>query len=292
MSSVLGPLVVALGGNAISPVGEVDTIENQFEHARATAARLVRLIDRGWDRLVITHGNGPQVGNVVTRVEMAAEVAPWLPLDICVADTGGGMGYMIQQCLQNALAHAGLERRVATLITQVEVDAGDSAFEHPAKPIGPARRLVASPRPQRVVESEVISAMVSQGIIVIAGGGGGVPVVRDGQGLKGVEAVIDKDLTAALIAHSIGATAFMILTDVDGAYLDHGKIDAHRIENVSVVEMRRLWGAGAFPAGSMGPKVDAACGFIESGGTVAVIAALDDLEAAIAGAAGTRISAS
>lgn len=284
-----GPIVVALGGNAISPEEEVDTIENQFAHTGATAKRIARLVAAGWERIVVSHGNGPQVGNVVRRVEHAREIAPWLPLDICVADTQGGMGYMIQQCLLNALRDEGVSRLVATLVTQVVVDGGDPAFGNPTKPIGPSRRLVPSPIPLRVVEAEAIRMMVLGGVIVVAGGGGGVPVVEDSRGLRGVEAVVDKDLTAQLIASAVGATTFVMLTDIDGAYLDYGGERARRLGEVKVAELRSMSAGGAFPPGSMGPKVEAACRFVEGGGEAAIIAALDDLEGAVAGSAGTRV---
>lgn len=280
-------LVVALGGNALSPADEIDTIENQFTHTRATAKRLVRLLRSGWDGLVITHGNGPQVGNAVARVERARGIAPWLPLDICVADTQGGMGYMIQQCVANELGD--LERTVVTLVTQVVVRADDTAFGDPTKPIGPTRRLVPSPAPIRIVEAEAIRAMCDSGTIVIAGGGGGVPVIETHAGLKGVEAVVDKDLTGALLATAVGAERFVILTGVDGVYVDFGRPSARKLDQVGVKELRELLSKGAFPPGSMGPKVHAACRFVAGSGNTAVIAHLDDLEEAAAGRAGTLI---
>lgn len=280
------PLVIALGGNAISPEGEADTIENQFLHTRATADRVATLVKDGWERIVITHGNGPQVGNVVRRVEHSRDIAPWLPLDICVADTQGGMGYMIQQCLSNALAKAGLSMPVATVVTQVVVDASDPAFDHPSKPIGPDHKLVPSPVPKRVVEADAIAGLMNAGILVVAGGGGGVPVVEGPDGLNGVEAVVDKDLTAGLIARAVGAGMLVILTDVDGVYSNFGTGQAEILRVISADNLRRL---GRFEEGSMGPKVEAACGFVESGGDKAVIAALDDLIDAVAGRAGTTV---
>lgn len=283
------PIVIALGGNAISPSNEVDTIDNQFAHTRATADRLADLCEQGWDSMVITHGNGPQVGNVLKRVELARDVAPVLPLQICVADTQGGMGYMIQQCVENALNARGIVRMVATVVTQVEVDPADPGFAAPSKPIGPDRRLVASPMPLRVVEADVIAAMLAAGIIVIAAGGGGVPVVQTPDGLRGVEAVVDKDRTSALLAIAVKATRFLILTDVDGVVLDHGTAHAKPIASATASEMRAFLSEGRFPTGSMGPKVEAACHFVESTGEMAVIAALDDLVAASTGQAGTSI---
>lgn len=292
MNEANSALVIALGGNAISPAGEVDTIDNQFEHTSEVARRVVDLMEEGWEQVVVTHGNGPQVGNVVRRVEHARDIAPWLPLDICVADTQGGMGYMIQQCLGNELTSRGIDRQVATVVTQVEVDPSDPAFDEPAKPIGPGRRLVPSPMPLRVVEARVIGELVVSGAVVIAGGGGGVPVVASDAGLSGVEAVVDKDLTAALIATSIGAEGLVILTDVDAVYLDFGTPDARPLTRIGPEEMRRHLDQSAFPAGSMGPKVEAACRFVEAGGGWAAIAAFDDLVPATRGEAGTRVEES
>lgn len=287
-----GPIVIALGGNAISPEDEIDTIENQFAHTGASAERIVDLIETGWEQVVVTHGNGPQVGNVVLRVEHSRDIAPWLPLDICVADTEGGMGYMIQQCLRNALVGRGIEMPVATIVTQVEVDSDDPAFQNPTKPIGPHRRLVPSPEPKRVIESDVIERMVSSGVLVVAGGGGGVPVINSPAGLKGAEGVVDKDLTAALIASSIKAAQLVMLTDVEGIYTDFGSSYARMLREVSPVELRRLQSEDQFSPGSMGPKVEAACRFVEGGGEQAVVASLDDLKLAVEGSRGTVVRGS
>lgn len=287
-----GPIVIALGGNAISPEDEIDTIENQFAHTRASAERIVDLIETGWEQVVVTHGNGPQVGNVVLRVEHSRDIAPWLPLDICVADTEGGMGYMIQQCLRNALVGRGIEMPVATIVTQVEVDSDDPAFQNPTKPIGPHRRLVPSPEPKRVIESDVIERMVSSGVLVVAGGGGGVPVINSPAGLKGAEGVVDKDLTAALIASSIKAAQLVMLTDVEGIYTDFGSSYARMLREVSPVELRRLQSEDQFSPGSMDPKVEAACRFVEGGGEQAVVASLDDLKLAVEGSRGTVVRGS
>jgi carbamate kinase len=286
-----GPIVIALGGNAISPEGETDTIENQFRRTSNIARSLVRMIEAGWREMVVTHGNGPQVGNVVKRVEHSKAIAPWLPLDICVADTQGGMGYMIEQCVRNALSEAGIGIEVATLVTQVVVDAADPAFQRPTKEIGHERRMVPSPVPTRVLESEVVKMLCRHGVLVIAGGGGGVPVVETDGRFSGVEAVVDKDLTGSLIARSIEAHAFVILTDVDGVYTNYGEPTQRRIESVTPRELRELANRGEFPSGTMGPKIDAACSFVEGGGNVSVIGALDEMESAIEGKSGTRITA-
>lgn len=280
------PLVIALGGNAISPADELDSIENQFAHTSATATAIVDLIPRGWDRIVITHGNGPQVGNIVTRVERSRDVAPWLPLDICVADTQGGMGYMIQQCLQNALADKGITKPVATVVTQVLVDRDDPAFSDPSKPIGPEKRLVASPQPLRIIEAEAIKALLASGTIVIAAGGGGVPVVQTPAGLKGIEGVIDKDLTSAVLGETIGAEALIILTDAEGIYRDFSS-RSQLIDRIGTLELREL--IPSLAEGSMRPKAEAACDFVERGGSFSVIASLESLDLALTGVAGTRV---
>lgn len=281
------PLVIALGGNAISPADELDTIENQFAHTSATASAIVDLIPKGWDSIVITHGNGPQVGNIVTRVERSRDVAPWLPLDICVADTQGGMGYMIQQCLQNALADKGITKSVVTAVTQVLVDPDDPAFSDPSKPIGPEKKLVASPKPLRIIEAEAIKALLAAGTIVIAAGGGGVPVVQTSTGLKGVEGVIDKDLTSAVLAESIGAKALIILTDAEGIYRDFSS-RSQLIDRIDAPKLREL--IPTLAEGSIRPKAEAACDFVESGGSFSVIAGLEHLDRALSGEAGTRVT--
>jgi len=285
------PVVIALGGNAISPHDERDTIENQFAHTFATARRLAELVASGWDRMVVIHGNGPQVGNALARVEYAKDIAPVLPLDICVADTQGGMGYMIQQCIRNALDEAGIDAQVLSVVTQVEVDPADPSFGEPSKPIGPDRRLVASPKPVAVIEADVVKALCEARVIVIAGGGGGVPVVRTASGLQGVEAVVDKDHTAALLARDIGAPMLVILTDVEGIYEGFGTPDPKLIKKIVASDLRRMLGSGVLAKGSMGPKAEAACNFVESGGTAAVIAGLDDPIGAVSGTSGTRIEA-
>lgn len=285
------PIVIALGGNAISPEGEKDTIENQFRHTSSIAKALVRMIEAGWREMVLTHGNGPQVGNVVKRVEHSRSIAPWLPLDVCVADTQGGMGYMIEQCLRNALSEAGIGIEVATIVTQVVVDQNDEALKEPTKEIGHEGRVVPSPVPTRVVESEIIRLLCRHGVLVVAGGGGGVPVIEADGALSGVEAVVDKDLTGSLIAKSIEASAFVILTDVDAVYTDYGQPAQKRIESASPSKLRALAKQGEFPSGTMGPKIDAACSFVEAGGNASVIAALNDIESALQGRSGTMITA-
>ncbi len=310
-------LVAALGGNAIqSPEGD-DSVASDLVHAAQTMERLVALVARGEWRLVITHGNGPQVGNHLLRSEIAFQDAdlPLLPLDVCVADTQGGMGYVIQQTLTNTLHAAGLPGVVATVVTQVVVDPGDPAFADPAKPVGEMipsdrvdsyrargwtlaedahrggwRRVVASPDPKEIVEGEAIRALVDQGVLVVAAGGGGVPVVSNDSGeLRGIEAVIDKDLASALLAADMGAEALVILTDVDQVYLGYDTPGQRPLGRVTVSEARAHLDRGEFPPGSMGPKVEALCRFVDSTGRLGLVTSVELLQEALRGEAGTRI---
>jgi carbamate kinase len=318
MSRLESPIVVALGGNAISPADEEGNIPQQFRTTRQTAVHLADLIEIG-GRLLITHGNGPQVGNVLRRVELAAHEIYTLPLDICVADTQGGMGYMIAQCLNNELRRRGIELTANTIITTVEVARDDPEFENPTKPIGAFytpqdatemqrrygwkmvksrrngkyRRVVPSPLPRRIVEVKLIRECVAAGDLVIAGGGGGVPVTRDENGdYVGVEAVIDKDRTSALLASAIGARTFVIATPVDKVALNFGKPDQQAIDRMTVREAKRYLTEGQFPPGSMGPKIEAALHYLEDVGDPdarVVICDLAHLTAAMNGQDGTWI---
>lgn len=307
--------VVALGGNAISRKGEDDTIANQFRHTRASLAAIVPLVKRGYN-LAITHGNGPQVGNLLLRVDLARGKAPILPLGVCVADTGGGMGYMIAQSLQNRLLQEGIDRAVATIITQVIVDRDDPALTDPAKYIGQFyteeeagrfatergwvvkqdgdrgwRRVVGSPVPRGIVEGPVIRAMVEGGTIVIAAGGGGIPVSVEADGShEGIDAVIDKDRASAVLGASIGADTLIILTNVDRVALNFGRPDERALDHLTLAEARRYLAEGHFPRGSMGPKIEAAIQFLESDGRLVIIGSIDQAAAALDGDAGTRIT--
>ncbi|MEP0847282.1 MAG: carbamate kinase [Phycisphaerae bacterium] len=309
--------VIALGGNAISPPDAEGNIPQQFAASRATAVRLADVIGAGY-RVMVTHGNGPQVGNVLRRAELARHELYMLPLDICVADTQAGMGYMIAQCLNNELLRRGDARRACAIVTSVEVDPADPEFAQPTKPIGRPytakradelraahgwrivevsrgkfRRVVPSPRPRAIVEIELIRELAAQGRFAVACGGGGIPVVRaaDG-GWTGVEAVIDKDRTSALLAREIDADVLLIATEVEGVALDFGKPTQRLVERMTVAEARGHLADGQFPAGSMGPKVEAAAEFIEHSrrpGARAIICHLDRITEALAGASGTRI---
>lgn len=305
--------VVAIGGNSLVQSGGTGAIPEQFETAVYTCERVADLIGLGWD-VVLTHGNGPQVGNVLLRVEMARHAIYPLPLDICDADTIGGMGYMLQQVLGNALQARGINRTVITLVTQVLVDAADPAFDNPDKPIGPFydaakaallhaehgwdvvedsgrgwRRIVPSPIPTAIIELDAIERCASAGMIPIAVGGGGVPVVRRDGSLYGVEAVIDKDRASAMLALALRADLLLISTGVPAIQVDFGTPTARALGEVSTAELRALYDSGEFPAGSMGPKVDAALQFLDGGGPLVIITDPDHLKEAVAGRAGTRI---
>ncbi len=305
--------VVAVGGNSITKAGQRGTIPEQFANARETARHIAGMIEKGWD-VVITHGNGPQVGNILLRAEMASTVLPALPLDTCGADSQGAMGYMIQQMLGSELAKKGIKRDVVTVVTQVVVDAKDPAFAKPAKPIGPFytreqaekrreddgwdvvedanrgwRRVVASPIPKRVVEAASIQALLNAGSLVIAVGGGGIPVVEVPDGLKGVEAVIDKDHASRLLGNDIGADMLLISTDVEQVALNFGKDNEVRLDRMTVAEAKRYLAEGHFAPGSMGPKVLAGIDFIEGGGEEVLITNPESIGRALDGETGTRI---
>lgn len=306
--------VIALGGNAISPPGERSSIYDQFRHARESLALLVDLALDDW-KLCLVHGNGPQVGDELVRNEIArAEVAP-LPLGVLVAATAGWIGYMIQQSLENALRQAGSRRDVASVITQVTIARDDPALVAPTKFIGHEmpeararqligegvavkrdshggwRRVVGSPRPQSIPEIEVIRKLVESGTIVVACGGGGVPVYRDAfLGWEGIDAVVDKDLAAAVLARGLGATLLLILTDVDAVYLDYGTESQRAVHSLTVSEAEQLDADGAFGEGSMAPKVRAAVDFVRGTGGRAIITELSRGREAVGGEAGTTIT--
>ncbi len=311
-----GPLtVVALGGNAILQRGENGTFEEQLRNINSTAAQLAELVAQGV-RLVITHGNGPQIGATLIRHELSRQTVPPLPLHACGAETQGFLGYVIQQSLQNELAKRRVSAEVATVITQVVVDGNDQAFQNPTKPIGPFytewqrrkvleersdivikedsgrghRRVVPSPDPKLVVETKTIQTLVENGVIVIACGGGGIPVIQRGQEVLGIEAVIDKDLAAEGLATSIGAAQLAIMTDVDGVFLNYGRDDQRFLARVTGDDLAKYAQVGHFAAGSMGPKVEAVLRFLDHGGKRAVIGYLGSLKEAVEGRTGTQIT--
>ncbi|UCD19985.1 MAG: carbamate kinase [candidate division WOR-3 bacterium] len=305
--------VVALGGNAISSTGKED-IHEQFANTRQSLEGIVELIEEGY-KLAITHGNGPQVGNALLRVERTMRSIPALPLGVIVADTEGGMGYMIEQSLQNKLMALGIKRDVITIVTQVVVDPNDPSIISPSKYIGPFytkkqaeslakifnwvtkedsgrgyRRVVPSPIPRRIVNRKTIKTLVDLGTIVIAAGGGGIPVYIENDGsYEGVDAVVDKDRASAVLAHDIDATTLLFLTNVDCVYLDYKKEDQQPLRRITLAEAKKHMEAGQFPAGSMGPKIEAAISFLQSGGQEVIITSLNKAQQAILGDEGTKI---
>ena len=307
--------VVAIGGNSITRVGQRGTIPEQFDNSRETSRHIAEMVARGYD-VVVTHGNGPQVGNILLRAELAATVLPPLPLDTCGADSQGGMGYMIQQVLGGVLKDRGIEKDVVTVLTQVMVDKDDPAFRKPTKPIGPFytrevaeskryelgwdvvedanrgwRRVVPSPMPIRVIEAGPIKALLKAGAVVIAVGGGGIPVIEDGGHLKGVEAVIDKDHASRLLGNEIGAQLLLISTAVEQVSLNYGKPNEEKLSALSVADAKRHLAAGQFPSGSMGPKIQAGIDFLERGGEEVIITSPECIALALDGKTGTRMTA-
>jgi carbamate kinase len=306
------PVVVALGGNAIAPPSQRTSRSVQYELVRATAEHLVHFSERP---LLVTHGNGPQVGDALLRSERCAGVLPRLPLDACVAGTQGDLGYVLASCLDDAFRTAGVRRPAVALVTRTVVDAGDPAFQDPSKPIGRAygeaearaqmagsgwimkeeagrgwRRVVPSPEPREIVEERAIRSLLATGAVVVAVGGGGVPVVRGGDGtLVGVEAVVDKDLASALVAADIGAEVLMILTGVEHVAIDYGRPTQRDLHEVGTVELAAHARRGQFAPGSMLPKVRAVLRFLERGGRRAVITTPELSEKALAGEAGTQV---
>jgi carbamate kinase len=308
-------IVIALGGNAISRAGDTPGIESQFRRANEAMACVAGLVAEG-ARIVLTHGNGPVVGDILLRGEAAKDIVPPMPLYICDADSEGGIGLMLQQALGNRLRLRGVPVPIATVVTQVVVSADDPAFANPTKPIGPHfsdeeahllaaergwtiaqeagrgwRRLVPSPRPQRVIETPAVRALVNAGVVAIAAGGGGVPVVEAEDGtLSGVDAVIDKDWASAVLAAEISAEAFVILMEADAVYEGWGTPEQRRIDRLTPEEARELLSSGKLPVGSIGPKVAASAWFAEKTGKDALICRGEDLTAALSGRAGTRFS--
>ncbi|MHB0886995.1 MAG: carbamate kinase [Bacillota bacterium] len=311
-------IVVALGGNAILKANQPGGFEEQLANVYESSGPIVNLLRHGY-QVVVTHGNGPQVGNILIQNEEANKVVPAMPLHACGAESQGLIGYMIQQALGNELKRAGLDRPVVSLVTQVLVDPADPAFEKPTKPIGPFytekraqrlmsehgfkmvedagrgwRRVVASPEPKAIVEGSAIKALVAAGALVVASGGGGIPVVTREGGLEGVEAVIDKDLAAMRLASDLDAETLLILTDVQGVAVNYGKADQTFLRKLTPAEGRAYMAEGQFKAGSMKPKVEAALRFVESstdGRRRAIIGSLAQAAEAARGEAGTMVQA-
>ena len=315
MSETAEKILVAIGGNAIHPTKRPGTVEQQIEFAVKTGNALLPLLQAD-NQLIITHGNGPVVGKILLRQVLARETVPPMSMDVCVAHSQGGIAYLLMQNLENALRSVGNNRHVVCLLTQVEVDANDPAFTNPTKPVGffyseeeaqdiqqklgwtmkedagrGWRYVVPSPKPKHIVDISLIETIANSGAVVIAGGGGGIPVVRNDDGTRhGVEAVIDKDLSSALMANVLGIDTMMVLTAVDRVYVDFGKPTQRALNHLSLAEIEELQDRGEFADGSMGPKIAAAIQFVRGGGKRAIIAHLDEAEAALAGTTGTQIT--
>ncbi len=306
-------VLIALGGNAMTGPGGSATPEDQDHAIGVAMQRVADLVAAGVD-VVLTHGNGPQVGNLLVKNELAAHVVPPVPLDWCGAQTQATVGFLILDALDKALADRGVDRRTAAVVTRTLVDGDDPGFTTPTKPVGRYlpedqaralvehgqtwedrgdrgwRRVVASPEPLEVLDAATIRALADSGYVVVGAGGGGIPVVRDPDGsLRGVEAVIDKDLAAALLAPQVGADVLVIATDVDHVVLGYGTDAARPLERATAAEMRAIAREEAFASGSMGPKVEAAVRFVENGGARAVITSLEQIEEAVHGRAGTVV---
>lgn len=313
--SFVRPLaVVAFGGNALLRPEDSGSLADQQKRAEEAARWLLPVLNRGYE-LIVVHGNGPQVGNILIQVEESADKIPPQTLDVCVAQTQGSMGFLLETALANVLGAAGFQKDVVTIVTTVEVDAADPAFLKPSKPIGPFfdraraeelsgtrgwtvaedagrgwRKVVASPRPKMIRNAEIVAWLVNRGKIVIAAGGGGVPVVVDDAGtVRGVEAVIDKDYAAAMLASSLSADLFVVLTGVARVFRDFGKPGQTEIASMTASEARKLADEGQFPKGSMGPKIDAAVRFIEAGGREVLITSPEALTEALEGRNGTYV---
>lgn len=306
-------VVIALGGNAILKPNQPATVETQLANIQLSAEQIAK-IEKLDHQIVVTHGNGPQVGNILRQNEEAKEVVPPFPLDVCNAESQGFIGYLMEQSIKNKIEQEELTSNVVTLLTQVEVAADDPAFEKPTKPIGlfyseeeakkmaeekhwvmeedagrGYRRVVPSPQPVTIHGVESMVHLLNQNTIVIAGGGGGIPVVKQAEGLKGIEAVIDKDRTGKKLAEQVDADVFMMLTDVNNVYINYGTPEQEKLTGLSVSEAQAYFDAGHFAEGSMGPKMKAAIAFAKQGKT-AIICSLEEADLALLGEAGTRIA--
>ncbi|GAB4308106.1 carbamate kinase [Pseudothermotoga elfii] len=306
--------VLAIGGNAVNKPGERPTAENMLKALNEAMGYLSDMLEE-YD-IVITHGNGPQVGNILIQQEMAKDVIPPFPLDVNDAQTQGSLGYMIVQSLRNQLQKKDIKKRIAAVVTQIIVDKNDKAFQNPSKPIGPFytkeeaeklsrlkgwimkedagrgyRRVVPSPKPLDIVEKDVIKMLLENDVIVVAAGGGGVPVIEKDGFLHGVEAVIDKDRASSLLAIEINADLFVILTGVEKVSLNYKKPDQIDLDTLSVKDAKTYLEQGQFPSGSMGPKIESAIEFVEATGRECIISDISKLKQALNGLTGTRIKA-
>ena len=307
------PILIAIGGNSLIRVGQSGSVKEQMENANTTCKHLAKLVEQGHD-IVITHGNGPQVGAQLIRSELASNQVYQLPLDSCDASTQGEMGYLLQNAMRSALHELGINKTVITILTQVVVDENDTAFVNPSKPIGPFyskeiaekrkeelgwkiiedaargyRRVVPSPYPLQIVELDAIKHCLSHGFIVIAVGGGGIPVINNAGVYHGVEAVIDKDRASSLLANKLELDKFIISTDTDKVYLNFKKPNQLALDSISLDQANKYMTENHFLAGSMGPKVEAAIDFLSKGGTEVIITRPELISEAVSGKTGTHI---
>lgn len=307
-------IVLAIGGNAIIKEGQKGTLEEQVQNISESSGPVLDLIEQG-NTVVITHGNGPQVGNTLIKNQMAESVVPAYPLDVLDAETQGNLGYLIQQTFRNKMVERNINRPIATIVTQSVVSQDDPAFSNPTKPIGPFytqeeldkiletekisyiedsgrgyRRVVASPKPVTIVEKDAIQALLDKEITVITAGGGGIPVTEENGVLKGTDAVIDKDFASALLAAEVNADYLFILTGVEQVAIHFGTPQQQNLLEMTVEEALRYMEEGHFPKGSMGPKIEAAIMFLEKGGKNVVITSIDKLQDALEGKTGTRVT--
>ena len=311
----MSKVVIALGGNALQKPGEEATSENQIKNILLTAKHIAEIVKAG-NEVVITHGNGPQVGRIMLQNEIAKHSTPNMPMDVCGAMTQGMIGYQIQQCLQKLFSEMAIDKEVATVVTQVEVDKNDSAFRNPTKPVGPFytkeeaeelektkkqtfkmdanrgyRRVVPSPQPIRVVEINAIKKLIDAGVITVTVGGGGIPVINNNGTYTGIEAVIDKDFASEVSAEQLGFDVLMILTEVPQVAINFGKPDQYNLGKISVSELEKYKGEGHFAPGSMLPKVEAAIRFVKSGeNKKAIITSLENAIPAMNGMDATIVS--
>ncbi len=309
-----GVAVVAIGGNSLIKDKNHQTVPDQYQAAKETCYHIAGMIEQGWD-VAIGHGNGPQVGFILRRSELARHELHEVPLDVCGADTQGAIGYMLQQNLQNEFLRRGMKKQAVTVVTQVVVDRNDPAFQNPSKPIGSFmtqeeamrrrdeegwhvvedagrgwRRVVPSPLPMKVKEQDAVEELLRKGFVVITVGGGGIPVVENEKGeLQGVAAVIDKDYASSLLARSIKADLFLISTAVEKVYLNYGKPNQKAIDRMTVAEAKQYIAEGHFAKGSMLPKIEAIIWFLEAGGKQAIITNPENIERALRGETGTLI---
>ena len=306
--------LVAFGGNVMLPSNAEGTYKEQYKNAKRAAKLMVDIIRKGYE-LIIVHGNGPQVGNILLQMETASNIVPPFPLDVCDSMSEGSMGYMLERAILNELRKQSIDKEVVSILTQVIVDRDDPAFKNPSKPIGPFfssfrasqlkkehkwdmvedagrgfRRVVPSPKPIDIVPKKAIRSMVESGIVVIAAGGGGIPVYINSMGyIEGVEAVIDKDYASSLIAKEAGAELFIILTGVERVYENFGKKNARQIKRMDIKTAQKMINRGQFPPGSMGPKITASIEYIKGGGNEVLITSSEKLKLALIGRSGTKI---